>query len=231
MIREAIVLAGGFGTRLQAVVSEVPKPMAPVAGKPFLQYILDYLIDQQVEHAVLAVGYLREVIINTFGDQYRTLRITYSIEADPLGTGGGILQACQYIQGNEAFVINGDTFFDVQLHALAELHHQKNALLTVALKRMEKFDRYGTVEINDENRVTGFLEKRYLDEGLINGGVYCLSKEVFPAGIPAKFSFEKEILEKEIHNGRIFGLRSDGYFIDIGIPEDYTRAQTDFLDK
>lgn len=231
MIREAIVLAGGFGTRLQSVVSEVPKPMAPVAGKPFLQYILDYLIDQHIDHAVLAVGYLREVIIDTFGAQYRSLRISYSVETDPLGTGGGILQACQFLQGNEVFVINGDTYFDVDLQALAATHRAHNALLTVALKRMEKFDRYGTVDINKEGRITGFLEKKYLDEGLINGGIYCLHTSVFPQHIPAKFSFEKEILEKEIASGRIYGLCSDGYFIDIGIPEDYTRAQTDFLDK
>lgn len=231
MIREAIVLAGGFGTRLQTVVSEVPKPMAPVAGKPFLQYILDYLIEQRIERAILAVGYLREVIIDTFGDQYRSLELVYSVEADPLGTGGGILQACQFAQDDTVFVINGDTFFEVDLAALASLHQQKNALLTVALKRMEKFDRYGTVEIDAENKITGFLEKKYLDEGLINGGIYCLNKSVFPEGIPAKFSFEKEILEKEIRNERIFGLRSDGYFIDIGIPEDYAKAQLDFISR
>lgn len=228
MIREAIVLAGGFGTRLQAVVSEVPKPMAPVAGKPFLQYILDYLIEQEIEHAVLAVGYLHEVIMDYFGDQYRSLRISYSIETDPLGTGGGILQACGQVSGDDVFVINGDTFFAVSLPQLAHLHAQQHALLTVALKRMERFDRYGTVEVDTAGKIIGFLEKKYLDEGLINGGIYCLNKQVFPAHMPAKFSFEKEILEKEIQNGRIFGLQSNGYFIDIGIPEDYARAQTDF---
>ena len=228
MIREAIVLAGGFGTRLQTVVSEVPKPMAPVAGKPFLQYILDYLIDQQVDHVVLAVGYLREVIIGEFGNAYKSLRLTYSIEEEPLGTGGGILQACQYTSSDQVFVINGDTFFHVDLAELADVHNTNNALLTVALKRMEKFDRYGTVDVNADGKIVGFLEKKYLDEGLINGGVYCLNKDVFPADMPARFSFEKEILEKEIANGRIFGMRSEGYFIDIGIPEDYARAQIDF---
>lgn len=228
MIREAIVLAGGFGTRLQTVVSEVPKPMAPVAGKPFLQYILDYLIEQEIQHAILAVGYLREVIINHFGNQYRSLRITYSVEEEALGTGGGILQACKYADGDEVFVINGDTFFQVDLSALAATHTEKNALLTVALKRMEKFDRYGTVDVNADGKIIGFLEKQYLDEGLINGGIYCLHTSVFPKNIAAKFSFEKEILEKEIVNGRIYGLRSEGYFIDIGIPEDYARAQIDF---
>lgn len=231
MIKEAIVLAGGFGTRLQKVVSEVPKPMAPVAEKPFLQYILDYLITHKVNHVVLAVGYLHETIINYFGDNYGSLKITYSIENEALGTGGGILLACNHVKGDNAFVINGDTFFDVDLVELAAFHESNHALLTVALKKMHKFDRYGTVEIDGEGRITGFLEKKYLDEGLINGGIYCLNKRVFPAGLPKIFSFEKSILEQEITNRKIYGIRSEGYFIDIGIPEDYAKAQVDFKGK
>ncbi|HRG28254.1 MAG TPA: nucleotidyltransferase family protein [Chitinophagales bacterium] len=231
MIREAIVLAGGFGTRLQTVVKEVPKPMAPVAGKPFLQYILDYLIAHKVAHVVLAVGYLRETIIDYFGDNYQSLSITYAVEENPLGTGGGILNACNQIKGDNVFVINGDTFFDVDLVELSAFHETNNALLTVALKKMEKFDRYGTVETDNEGRIIGFLEKKYLDEGLINGGIYCLNKHIFHPELPAAFSFEKEILEKEIVNRKIYGLRSEGYFIDIGIPEDYARAQDDFKGK
>lgn len=231
MIREAVVLAGGFGTRLQKVVSEVPKPMAPVAGKPFLQYILDYLIAHKVNHAVLAVGYLHETIINYFGDKYESLNITYSIESNPLGTGGGILKACNYINGENVFVINGDTFFDVDLVELSAYHQHHNALLTVALKRMQRFDRYGTVDLDPDGRISGFLEKKYLDEGLINGGIYCLNKKLFDLTLPEVFSFEKEILEKEIVNRKVYGLQSDGYFIDIGIPEDFARAQVDFKGK
>ena len=231
MIREAIVLAGGFGTRLQTVVKEVPKPMAPVAGKPFLQYILDYLIAHKVTHVVLAVGYLRETIIDYFGDNYLSLSITYAVEENPLRTGGGILNACKQIKGDNVFVINGDTFFDVDLVELSAFHETNNALLTVALKNMKKFDRYGTVETDNDGRIVGFLEKKYLDEGLINGGIYCLNKHIFHPELPAAFSFEKEILEKEIVNRKIYGLRSEGYFIDIGIPEDYARAQDDFKGK
>ena len=231
MIREAIVLAGGFGTRLQTVVKEVPKPMAPVAGKPFLQYILDYLIAHKVAHVVLAVGYLRETIIDYFGDNYQSLSITYAVEENPLGTGGGILNACNQIKGDNVFVINGDTFFDVDLVELSAFHETNNALLTVALKNMKKFDRYGTVETDNDGRIVGFLEKKYLDEGFINGGIYCLNKHIFHPELPAAFSFEKEILEKEIVNRKIYGLRSEGYFIDIGIPEDYARAQDDFKGK
>lgn len=230
MTGSAIVLAGGFGTRLQKVVSELPKPMAPVAGKPFLQYVLDYLGKQGIDTAILAVGYLRNTIIEYFGDEYNGLIIKYSAEDEPLGTGGAIKQACAMADGENVFVINGDTFFDVDLAQLFRFHISNQALLSVALKRMEKFDRYGTVEINDRNKITGFREKEYLDEGLINGGVYCLNKNIFPDSIPQKFSFETEILEKEIKTGKIFGLESKGYFIDIGIPEDYEKAQTDFID-
>ncbi|MBK7035238.1 MAG: nucleotidyltransferase family protein [Bacteroidetes bacterium] len=225
---EAIVLAGGFGTRLQTVVNLLPKPMAPVAGKPFLQYILDDLINQEIEHVILAVGYLKETIIDHFGYHYHNLKITYSIEDDPLGTGGGILQASKYANQEVSYVINGDTYFDVDLEALFNLHIHHKALLTVALKKMQKFDRYGTVEIDNDHKIIAFNEKKYVDEGLINGGIYCLDKKIFSQDLPDKFSFEKEILEKEFIKGNVFGKVFDGYFIDIGIPEDYAKAQDDF---
>ncbi len=228
MTRSAIVLAGGFGTRLQKVVHALPKPMAPVAGKPFLQYVLEYLGKQGVNDVILAVGYLRETIIEFFGDEYNGITIRYSVEDEPLGTGGAIKQACDLVEEENVFVINGDTYFDVALPELFQFHISKNAFLSVALKRMEKFDRYGTVELNDDKKICGFREKKYLDEGLINGGIYCLNKKIFPVSLPQKFSFETEILEKEIQSGKIFGLESTGYFIDIGIPEDYEKAQIDF---
>jgi len=193
--------------------------------------VLDYLNDQHMNHAVLAVGYLRDSIMDHFGDSYKNLRITYSIEEEPLGTGGGIMQACNYLTGDEAFVINGDTFFDIPLGKLHHFHTEKKALLSVGLKKMERFERYGTVETNSEGKITAFREKKYLDEGLINAGVYCLHTAVFSIDLPAAFSFEKEILEKEIAKGDIYGKEFNGYFIDIGIPEDYEKAQSDFLNK
>lgn len=228
MPREAIVLAGGFGTRLQKVVSDVPKPMAPVAGKPFLEHVMHYLNEQHITHVVLAVGYLHETIIAHFGDQFKNISITYSIEKDPLGTGGGIMQACNYLQGDETFIINGDTFFDISLGELHHFHASKNAALTIALKKMVQFERYGTVEIDANGMVTGFHEKKYLDEGLINAGVYCLKTSLFHPSLPAAFSFEKEILEKQFVHQSVYAIAFDGYFIDIGIPEDYERSQTDF---
>jgi len=231
MIKEAVVLAGGFGTRLQAVVSEVPKPMAPVAGKPFLQYVLDALAAQGITHTVLAVGYLREVIIGYFGNVYNGMQISYSEEIEPLGTGGGILQACNFIQGDTVFVVNGDTYFDVPLQQLAGFHRMHNAMLTIALKPMQQFDRYGTVELNAEGVVTAFREKKFMQQGNINGGVYCLNKKIFQKTELKRFSFETEILERSVTTGKISGMVFDTYFIDIGIPEDYDQAQTDFAQQ
>ncbi len=228
MPHEAIVLAGGFGTRLQKVVAEVPKPMAPVAGKPFLQRILDDLAAQNIRHVILAVGYLHQTIVSYFGDAYKNMRISYSIETEPLGTGGGIRYAMRFLEGNNAFIINGDTFFAVDLEKFYAFHAEKNAQLTLALKKMFRFDRYGTVEINAAGCVTGFNEKKYLDEGRINAGVYCLQTDLFADTLPEAFSFEKEILEKEFIKGTLWAKEFDGYFIDIGIPEDYEKAQKDF---
>jgi D-glycero-alpha-D-manno-heptose 1-phosphate guanylyltransferase len=228
MTREAIVLAGGFGTRLKSVVADLPKPMAPVAGAPFLDYILRWLETEGVTRVVLAVGHLREVIISHYGHRFGKITIVYSEELEPLGTGGGIRKACDWLEGETAFVINGDTFFNVSLAALEAFHLESKADLTLALKPMQHFDRYGTVETNEEGMVTGFQEKRFLETGNINGGIYCLNKAVFPADLPPVFSFEKEILEKYYPEGKIFGMISDTYFIDIGIPEDYARAQIDF---
>ncbi|MCB0797859.1 MAG: HAD-IIIA family hydrolase [Chitinophagales bacterium] len=231
MIREVIVLAGGFGTRLASVVQDLPKPMAPVAGKPFLQYILDDLSEQGMQRCILAVGHLRQVIMRYFGDVYAGMELVYSEEEVPLGTGGGIRQAVGYLQGDEAFVINGDTFFGVDLRSLESFHHSHDGSLTLALKKMYRFDRYGTVETDDSGSITAFLEKQYREEGLINGGVYCLHRSVFTDDLPKVFSFEKEVLEVQFREGHLFGQESEAYFIDIGIPEDYERAQTEMLSR
>jgi D-glycero-alpha-D-manno-heptose 1-phosphate guanylyltransferase len=229
MTRTAIVLAGGLGTRLQHVVGNLPKPMAPVAGKPFLQYVLDYLGREDVNEIILAVGYLRESIINYFGNAYNGLSLKYSVEEEPLGTGGAIFHAGSQVESDSVFIVNGDTYFDVNLRGLYQFHSEKNAEITIALKRMERFDRYGTVEIDNTGCITGFKEKKYLEEGLINGGIYCLNRSVFSASLPQKFSFETEILEKGVERGSMFGLESEGYFIDIGIPSDYDKAQTELI--
>lgn len=228
MISEAIILAGGLGTRLQGVVSDVPKPMAPVAGKPFLTYLLNYLSAFKITKVVLAVGYKHEVIVDYFGQKYRNINLEYAIEHEPLGTGGGIKNAIDRIEGNGAYLLNGDSFFDVDLNALFQHHELSSADVTLSVKEMFNFNRYGTVDI-DESRIIAFNEKKPVERGFINGGVYILNKDVFTCkSLPAKFSFEKEILEAGTKDLIMESYHSDGYFIDIGIPEDFAKAQTDF---
>jgi D-glycero-alpha-D-manno-heptose 1-phosphate guanylyltransferase len=224
----AIILAGGLGTRLRSVINDLPKPMAPVNGKPFLHYIFQYLVRQEIKEVVLAVGYKHESIRDFFGDDYAGISIQYSIELEPLGTGGGIKQAFRIVQ-DAAFVINGDTFFDVELHALKQFYIEKQADMALSLKQLQNFDRYGTVNINEQNRITEFAEKRLMTEGLINGGVYYMNKSLFDKiESPDKFSLEKDVLEKYVSTLKFYGIARSGYFIDIGIPGDYQKAQHDF---
>lgn len=224
----AIILAGGLGTRLRSVINDLPKPMAPVNGKPFLHYIFQYLIKQRVGEAVLSVGYKHESIKEFFGTEYLGIKIQYSVEEEPLGTGGGIKQAFQLV-GDCAFVLNGDTFFDVDLNALQQFYFETNSDISLSLKPLKDFDRYGTVELDENLRITKFIEKQFLSEGLINGGVYFFSKVLFDkVETPQKFSFEKDVLEKYTSTLKFTGKAFDGYFIDIGIPEDYQKAQHDF---
>jgi D-glycero-alpha-D-manno-heptose 1-phosphate guanylyltransferase len=230
----AIVLAGGLGTRLRSVISDMPKPMAPVSGKPFLHYIFLYLQRQRITDVVLSVGYKSDMIQEFFGSKYSGMNIRYAVEHEPLGTGGGIVQAMAMID-SDAFVLNGDTFFDVDLSELYTFSRKHKADIALALRCMQHFDRYGTVEVGNQDRILQFHEKKYRDDGLINGGVYVVSKDLFKkveeeedAPLPQKFSFEKDILEKYLVPLHYHGKEYNGYFIDIGIPEDYQKAQEDF---
>ncbi|MES2621699.1 MAG: nucleotidyltransferase family protein [Bacteroidota bacterium] len=222
----AIILAGGLGTRLRGVVSGLPKAMAPLNGKPFLHYIFRYLVRQNISEVILSVGYKRETIQEYFGSEYLGIKVQYAIEEEPLGTGGGIKKAFQLVN-DFAFVLNGDTFFDVELKGLKDFYSEVTADIALALKQMQRFDRYGAVQMKDE-RITHFDEKKFLEEGLINGGVYFLHKRVFDVVETDKFSFEKDVLEKFVNEKVWCGKIFESYFIDIGIPEDYAKAQEDF---
>ena len=217
---EAIILAGGLGTRLRSVVSEVPKCMAPVAGKPFLEYVLEWLSRYDIDHVVLSVGYLKEVIFQYVESRSWPFEISYAIEEEPLGTGGGIRLALSRCRGDHVYVLNGDTFFNVDLDALPFA-----APVTLALKPMRDFDRYGAVDWDGE-LVTGFREKEACAEGLINGGVYAIDRSQLDLALyPKRFSFEQELLVPLSRLKLVSGRVQEGYFIDIGIPEDYARAQ------
>ena len=227
MITEAIVLAGGLGTRLQSVVTDLPKSLAPIAGKPFLAYLLDYARKEGINKFIFALGYKTEQIEAFVKGYLPAGAYSFSVEDQPLGTGGAIHKACNQVSNANAIILNADTFFGISFSNLAIIHELRKAACTLALKPMTAFDRYGVVSI-DQQFVTGFSEKKYRDAGLINGGVYALSVAPFlQKSFPPVFSFEKDYLEKMCSGGQILGLISNAYFIDIGIPEDYTRAQAE----
>jgi D-glycero-alpha-D-manno-heptose 1-phosphate guanylyltransferase len=228
MIKEAIILAGGMGTRLRPVVSDVPKCMAAVGDKPFIHYLIEFLKKKGIEHFIFSVGYLHEAIEEYLSSNYKELNYSISLETAPLGTGGAIRLATTKTSDRNILVCNGDTFYNVDINGLSEFHFQKKAACTLSLKRMENFDRYGVVELNDDSTIKTFKEKQFYKQGLINGGVYALNTHEFLKHLlPEKFSFEKDYLGKKVYasNHHIFGIEQDGYFIDIGIPEDYERAQ------
>lgn len=228
MITEAIILAGGKGTRLSTVIQDLPKPMAPINGLPFLTYLFDDLQRQGIQTIYLAVGYLREKIISYYGNWYKNVRLEYVIEETPLGTGGAIKKALSFVSSRYPVVINGDTFFSVDLPNFYAFHLSKASSLTLALKNKENADRYGTVKINNHGKVEAFVEKTTGSSGWINGGTYLIDMDHLKlSSLPESFSFETEVLEKEYQNGNVYGFASDGYFIDIGIPSDYEIAQSD----
>lgn len=227
-IKEAIIVAGGLGTRLQHLIPGIPKPMAPVCGKPFLYYLLSRLDRQGFTDVVLAVGHLHEQIKEYFGTDFKNITLHYSIEETPLGTGGAIKLALEKIE-NTAIVLNGDTLFDIDLQAFYQLFVEHDCDMAIALKPMQHFERYGTVELNGHERITRFVEKKFMTEGVINGGIYCMKNNFFDfVKMPKEFSFEKDILESMTKSLWIQGIQFHNYFIDIGIPEDFYKAQDEF---
>jgi D-glycero-alpha-D-manno-heptose 1-phosphate guanylyltransferase len=230
MINECIILAGGLGTRLRSVISDMPKCLAPVSGKPFLTYVINHLKKKGIENFIFAVGYKSEVIEKYLQKEFATINYQLSIEQEPLGTGGAIKLACSKATQTNILVLNGDTFFAIDVIKLTGFHNRCNASCTLSLKPMQNFDRYGVVELNEDYSIRSFNEKQFYETGLINGGVYALDAEKFmKESLPEKFSFE-EYLEKSVslsrtNKRRMYGVVQDKYFIDIGIPEDYERAQ------
>ncbi|MGZ3756173.1 MAG: nucleotidyltransferase family protein [Mucilaginibacter sp.] len=221
---EVIMLAGGMGTRLRNVISNIPKPMAPIGDKPFLEFLLQWLAGYRVSSVILSTGYKAEVISDYFGDNFNNMSLLYAHEEEPLGTGGAILNAMKLSVENDVVIINADTYFPINLDDLSHFHNSAQTNISVALKPMNNFDRYGTVNL-DGDTIVSFNEKQYCDEGLINGGIYMVNKKfLFGKKLPLKFSFEKEVLEKEAGTSNLKGVIYTAPFIDIGIPEDYSKA-------
>ena len=229
-INEAIILAGGLGTRLRSTVPDLPKCMAPVNGKPFIAYVIEHLQEQGIDTFILSLGYKSEAIIDFINRQYSSANFQFVIEEEPLGTGGAIQLACYKATTENVIATNGDTLFKVNLGKLYAIHQEQKAECTLSLKPMNDFNRYGVVELNENDSVASFKEKQFYKKGLINGGLYALNVNSFlEKELSNKFSFEKDYLEKYFAGRRMFGSVQDEYFIDIGIPEDYSRAQKELL--
>jgi D-glycero-alpha-D-manno-heptose 1-phosphate guanylyltransferase len=205
--------------------------MAPVAGQPFLYYLLKYLSKyKEIDRIVLSTGYLHEVIFNWIAENAANFpfEFDFAVEETPLGTGGGIKLALQKTHTSKNLILNGDTFFDVDMNKFSRF---SNTAINIALKPMKNFDRYGTVCMDEKNIIHTFNEKQYCSAGLINGGVYIIDKtkcDLSP--LPEKFSFETDLLQHEATKATLTGFIDNGYFIDIGIPEDYARANVEFAD-
>ena len=227
---EAIILAGGFGTRLKHIVNELPKPMAPINGIPFLSYLLKKLSNAGFQHVVLSTGYLHEKIESFYQDSFCGMKISYARETEPLGTGGAIRFALEKTTGDDILILNGDTLFDIDFENFDTFFQTKGAQLAVALRHEKEVARYGSVTINTAEKILAFTEKSKANgAGLINGGIYLLKRNWLQNMLlPQTFSFEKEVLEKLYTETDFYGLPCDAYFIDIGIPEDYARAQHEF---
>ena len=227
-MKEAIILAGGFGTRLQSVIRDIPKPMSSVGERPFLEFLLKQLSLSGFSRTVLSVGYKHEVISNHFGSSFESMQLDYCVEDTPLGTGGAIAAAMQQTESDDVLVLNGDSILLASLPYFYDFHRTQGSPISIALKEEKDFDRYGAV-ILDGNKVARFEEKKHVAKGVFNAGMYWLHASVRDCllRLPTPFSIEKEIFEKQIFP--ISGCVFHDYFIDIGIPEDYARAQTDFM--
>lgn len=223
---EAIILAGGLGTRLSSVVPSIPKPMAPISGKPFLELLLESLYKKGFNSIILSVGHLSQKIISHFGNRYKGMTITYVVEKIPLGTGGAIREALKKASQDHIYIFNGDTFVDFDVDGSERLWNEVHSPLIIGSK-VSDVGRYGKLLVDGE-KIIGFSEKNQTGPGIINAGCYLISVGLacqFPK--KKKFSFESDFLSQNISVNEYYLYLAKGKFIDIGIPEDYLRAQVE----
>ncbi len=231
-ITEAVILCGGKGTRLKSVLVDLPKPLAPIGDEAFLSILMKYLCRQGVKRVILATGYMHEAIEAAYGNSFAGMEIVYSRELTPLGTGGAVAMALRNARSENLLVLNGDSIIKFSLAETAKRYFEiKNNFPDIAfptlltLKQMENVDRYGAVAFED-GQIKAFEEKAFRKKCFINAGVYILNKETFrDKALGEVFSFEKDFLEQEVKKGSLFGIESKGFFIDIGVPEDYALAR------
>jgi D-glycero-alpha-D-manno-heptose 1-phosphate guanylyltransferase len=225
---EAIILAGGRGTRLKELTEQTPKPLVLVKGRPFLDYVLEHLSKHGVKLAVLSVGYLAGQFQARYGTSSGSMKIEYAVEEEPKGTGGAIRFALNQLSDPNPMVLNGDSLFLADLKSLYEFHLNRKRPLTLALRPVDSAGRYGKVTVEGET-IVGFEEKGVGGPGFINAGVYVLNKMEILHLLPSQdaFSFERDFLEPFVKKVRPAGLAFRDYFIDIGVPEDLEKANRD----
>jgi len=232
---EAILLCGGLGTRLRSVVSDRPKPMADIAGKPFLHYLVKMLSESGVKHLIFALGYMGEQIEAYFqsGEDYG-LSISYSYEDSPLGTGGAIRNALSNVSGENVLVLNADTYFHTDYESLLREQLKNKAAMTIASRKIEDISRYGAILKDESGRILRWNEKMSSDQvetprpGEINGGIYVMQKSLIEKIPEGKQSLENDCIPAWLEDGLYLqAIPSDGYFMDIGIPEDYAQFKED----
>lgn len=227
MTGTAIILAGGLGTRLRDRVANLPKPMAPVAGRPFLAYLLDRLLQQGFLRAVLSVGYRADSIVGCFGSAYHGIDLIYSREERPLGTGGAIRQALGYCHESSVLVLNGDTYLELDYQQFMRFHELHCGPISLALNHVENSGRYGAVKLQGD-RIVSFNEKGVDTAMLVNAGAYAMRTAIFADySLPESFSFELDFLAPHCPSLQPYGFRTRDYMIDIGIPADFDRAQVE----
>lgn len=221
---DVIILAGGRGTRLSSIVSDRPKVLADVLGRPLLSHLLDSLEKKGLQRAILSVGYMAEMVREVIGSQHGSIEILYSVETEPLGTGGGIRMACDQAKSENLLILNGDSFCGFDASSLFAYHTEKQALGTIALINVPDAGRYGRVVINPDGQIEKFLEKSSSGSGSINAGIYLLQTSAIkelPTGVP--LSIERDVFPSFIGQG-FYGFGVHGPFIDIGLPETYAQA-------
>lgn len=233
MINEAIILVGGLGKRLQPVVKDIPKPLADVGGKPFLWYILQKLLQENIERIILSAGYKAELVEEFILKYYIEKNIRIIVEKRPLGTGGALKKSIVFVNNNFLYLLNGDSFFDINMKKFEEDSFRIGKFdVSIALCEIKNPSRFGIVEINENNKVLDFKEKVVAkNKKYINTGIYILNKKVFEKKLknfPEKFSFEKDILENKELKLKTIGIPYKANFIDIGVSEDYLKAKRFF---
>jgi len=222
-----LLLVGGLGTRLRSAVPSVPKPLASVGKKSFLELLIRQLKHQGIRRVIMCTGYLADQVENEFGDgRALDLEISYSKEMEPLGTAGAVKLAQSHLGDASGFlVMNGDSFLEIDLRHFIQFHRARGALVSMAVVRVEDSSRYGTVQVDSDQKVIGFLEKTGSDgPGLVNGGVYVFDPSVLQYIPEGRSSLETDVFPCLLDRG-VYALEHRGMFIDIGTPEDYAKAQ------